>query len=276
MHDVSETKANKICVVLNEYKITAEKIKAGNNWNVQVQSKNVFPALRILDKSRFLRRDSIKNKSETKNFMVSKDERQKALERELAANLEETLEAIPEILEARIHFYFSPANDFDLLLESKQKSASILLVANGQVSADDDDLKNIVIQLISGAAGIEEKGINIVIAKDFIDNAGSISANNSSSVFIGDILKNKFAPIFSNKIFLISSLSFLGFLILGYLIRKTFKVKKISKVNEEPEADAIESKTITTEQETEEDAEAKRLAKLEKLKPFHYLNQGLF
>jgi type III secretory pathway lipoprotein EscJ len=281
LHDLSETKANKVCVILNEYKITADKVKAGNNWNIQTPTKDVFNALRILDKSRFLKRDSLKIKAESKGFMASKDERQKALERELAMNLEETLEAIPEILEARLHFYFSAPNDFDLLLEPKQKSASVLLVVNSQVDANDDNLKTIVTQLISGAAGVEERGINIIVAKDFIDNDNFIWTAKTSATGAGDILGLELAPIFLNKIFLISSLSFLGFLILSYCIRrKRGKAKEQSdsqKITTEQAADKVKAQVIVAESpKTVVSPEEKKINNLGKFKPFRYLNQGLF
>ncbi|MDR2337653.1 MAG: hypothetical protein LBE20_03260 [Deltaproteobacteria bacterium] len=281
LHDLSETKANKVCVILNEYKITADKVKAGNNWNIQVPIKDVFSALRILDKSRFLKRDSLKTKTENKGFMVSKDERQKALERELAMNLEETLEAIPEILEARIHFYFSAPNDFDLLLEPKQKSASVLLVVNSQVDTNDDNLKSIVIQLISGAAGVEEQGINIIVAKDFIDNDNFVWTAKTNAISASNILGLELAPIFLNKIFLISILSFLGFLMLSYCIRRQRgKAKKQSdsqKIITEQAADKVKAQAMVAEsQKTVISPEEKKISNLGKFKPFRYLNQGLF
>jgi type III secretory pathway lipoprotein EscJ len=299
-----------------------DEIKAGNNWNVQVNSGDVFSALRILDKSRFLKRDLAKTKSESKGFMASKDERQKALERELAMNLEETLEAIPEILEARIHFYFSQKNDFDLLLEPKQKSASILLVVNNKASENDDELKNIVRGLISGAAGIDEDVINITVAKDFIGSDNLILTNEAITVaepietdFVwpkANVWQEKFVGIFSNKIFLIFGGSLLGFLALGYLLKRQVRFKKISwgsliqgkikthgnlKQNKTAQVnnltnkaqiltesaekiEVIEKEVLTNsankKEIVEKEVEEKKLVNSGRGKPFRYLNQGLF
>ena len=168
MHNLDEAQANKVSIILHEYNIGAEKVKSGNNWNILVDSKQASSALQILDKKRFLKRLSSKPKEGKNGLMVSREERQRWLEREQAFNLEETLEAVPEILEARIHFYFSQPNDFDLASQYAQRTASVLLVigSNNKSGNKPETLKELAVKLISGATGIKESAISIVVASE--------------------------------------------------------------------------------------------------------------
>ncbi len=169
MHDLNENKANKVLVILNEYNISAEKVQAVKSYNIQVKSRDVVGALRALDKSRFLRRENAKNSNDDgKSMLSSKEQRQQLLERNLAVNLEETLEAIHVILEARVHFYLRRTE-----FGEHGRSASVLLILNDKVvtTVNEVKIKKMALDIISGAAGINKSDVNIVIVNDGINKS---------------------------------------------------------------------------------------------------------
>ena len=270
MHNLDETQANKVSVILHEYNVEVEKVKSGNSWNIQVDSGQVSSALQILDKNRFLKRLASKPKENKNNLMVSREERQRWLEREQAFNLEETLEAVPEILEARIHFYFSQPNDFDVSSQSLQRTASVLLVIAGKNKPENklEALRDLAIKLISGATGIKESSISIVMASEkafpLLSGKTELVEVPTEAIFIGGA----------------SLILFLG---IGFVMRKRFK--NAEKREDEDGEDVVMTEKATKLNVSAREGKYGRVADDEidampigagDLKSFRYMNQELF
>ena len=268
MHNLDEAQANKVSIILHEYSIEAEKIKSGNNWNIQVDAAQAFSALQILDKNRFLKRLSSKTKEHKNGLMVSREERQRWIEREQAFNLEETLEAVPEILEARIHFYFNQPNDFDSISKFSQRTASVLLVTGGKnKSANKPEvIKELAVKLISGATGIQESAISIVVASESTFNLAS---------------KQVVHSLMPPEMIFIGVASLVLCLCVIFIIRR-----KSKKMNKEDDSDEAETMTVAeTDKSSTEGSEKHKTGSEIDIKPhiitgdlngFRQMNQELF
>ena len=111
LHNLDESQANKVLVLLHEHMIPVEKEPEGIKWNVLVSKDEAILALKIIEGSRLLYRDLTREIQEPKGLLASKEERVAYLERQTAADLEKTIESIPGIIEAHIHFYVEDYNN---------------------------------------------------------------------------------------------------------------------------------------------------------------------
>ena len=265
MHNLDEAQANKVSIILHEYNITAEKVKSGNSWDIQVDTEQAFSALQILDKNRFLKRLSSKTKEHKGGLMVSREERQRQLEREQAFNLEETLEAVPEILEARIHFYFNQPNDFDSISKPPQRTASVLLVIGSSKKSENkpEAIKELAIKIISGATGIKESEISLVVASETAFRLSNQQTANDS------------IPLETILICVSSLVLFLG---VSFIIRR--KSKKVKQEDEAGITIATGTATPTADEREEYSAvdkiDVKPQVMTGSLNGFRHMNQELF
>ena len=289
MHNIDEAQANKVSIILHEHNIEATKVKSGNNWNVEVDSGQTYQALQILDKSRFLKRLAVKPSSNKGGLMVSREERQRALERELAFNLEETLEAFPEILEARIHFYFNQQNEFDFVATRPQKTASVLLVVGDNGKVNVERLRESVTKLVCGATGIGKTEVSIIIAREAGFGAVYSSAEHKDVTATMDYETEYVMP---PLIVMVGVGSFVLFLA-GWIVVRKIQRKREARVESEnvTTSQKVAPQQVVAEQVVVEQVVVEQMAmgKVEMeeekvhapfntgdLKAFRYMNQELF
>jgi type III secretory pathway lipoprotein EscJ len=158
LHGLDELRANRVLVALADAGIQAKKKQAGSLWDVQVSNSDTTHALKVLEAHRLLRRDLGRAATKESSLIKTREERKIFLERHLAWSIEHTLEAIPQVLEARVHLCMHVANDMRLREKEKPQSASVLIVHGEDSTIDLSQVK----QIISGAAGIDEKSITVI------------------------------------------------------------------------------------------------------------------
>ena len=159
LHKLDELEANRVLVVLIDAGIVVDKKQEGNQWNVVVESSSVAKALKVLEESRILKHDLVRVQSAQSSLIQSREEREHFLERQLSLGLEQTLEAVAGVLEARVHLHKMPTDEFRNKAK-KQDSASVLILSSSTVKINEDQIRNIV----SGASGIGSQFITVVIS----------------------------------------------------------------------------------------------------------------
>ena len=158
LHDLDELRANRVLVALADSGVRAGKAKRGGKWEVRVSSAEVAQALKVLDANRLLRRDLTRATASDSSLIKTREERKIFLERHLAWGIEHTLEAIPSVLEARVHLCMHVDHELRFGEKKPPQSASVLLVHREGRPIDTGQVKLIV----AGAAGIAPSLITVV------------------------------------------------------------------------------------------------------------------
>ena len=160
LHDLDELQVNQVRVVLARAGIEATKVREGALWSVSVAAAEATRALTHLEESRVLKKNLRKFDDESSSLIQSREERTHFLERKLSWGLEQTLERIPVVLEARVHLYLEPGEKLALLPEKKRQSASVLIVSTEEGAIDVESVK----ELVAGASGIESASVTVVLS----------------------------------------------------------------------------------------------------------------
>ena len=159
LHELDEMRANQVQLVLERSSIEAEKVRSGAGWNIVVPHSQATAALAVLEQSRILWRDLSRFKDLSQNFIQSREERAHAAERQIAWTMEQTLERIPGVLEARVQLHLNQQS-LDPFGPKVKDSGSVLLVVNGDRPHEAEPMK----RLISGATGVEPDSIAVLVS----------------------------------------------------------------------------------------------------------------
>ena len=157
LHDLDELQANRVRVALAKVGIEAWKEQRGTAWVVGVSSGEVAAALSLLDSKRVVRKANNSHASSA-SLIQSKEERRHFVERSLSRGLEQTLERVPGVLEARVHIKMLHGNRSSTSQRPVGGSASVLLVQAKSVEIAPNAIK----ELVAGASGISREGIAVV------------------------------------------------------------------------------------------------------------------
>ncbi len=167
LHDLKESQANEVKVTLSQAGIVAEKIFAGSGWNVEVPDDQATSALATLRESRVLEKHLEDVVEPPKGLIPSREERYHYLERQLALSLEDTLERIPQVLEARVHLYLQKPDAFDYSGKALRHTASVLLLVEeeGNPGTSSSLQETQIKQLIAGATNVQLGDITVIISR---------------------------------------------------------------------------------------------------------------
>lgn len=158
LHDLDELRANQVRLVLERAGVPAEKRRSGALWNVRVDAAHVAKALATIDASRILVRDLTRFTEQGSGLVPSRGERVRAEERERARGLEQTLERMPGVLEARVHLTGGGDEPFRPLKENENRSGSVFLVTETELP----EIVERARQLVAGGAGISNERVAII------------------------------------------------------------------------------------------------------------------
>ncbi|MFN8389857.1 MAG: hypothetical protein U0136_06175 [Bdellovibrionota bacterium] len=160
LHDLDELHANQVQLVLNHAGIESEKVRSGALWNVTVSRSRSAGALSSLEQSRVLWRDLSRFKEQSGGFIQSREERARESERQVSWTMEQTLERLPGVLEARVQLEIADQSA-DLSAAHQPRSGSVLLVVNELKAPDVHEVK----QLVAGGTGLSPEAISVVVAQ---------------------------------------------------------------------------------------------------------------
>lgn len=160
LHDLSEREANRVVSELHAAKVSASKLsQSDGRWTIGVAKREVVTALRALEFQRVLPSPGARGAPVSKGgFIPSREERLFRYERAMSEALEDSLTAIPGVLEARVHLNL-PAED-PLLGPSRVPagSGSVLLLVDERWAARDEDIAH----LVGGAAGVPSGAVKVL------------------------------------------------------------------------------------------------------------------
>ena len=152
--NLDEVKTNQILISLAKYGVKANKVKEGSAWGVEVEKNDSTVALEVLSLGRFLSAKEVEEPSSS--FVKSKVELDHFLERKLSRSLEETLQKLPFVLEARVHI--SSPEHLEFSKDKVEKTASVLIVLEHGHNLDNQKVQ----KLVSGASGLNEQNVLVV------------------------------------------------------------------------------------------------------------------
>ena len=160
VHDLSEKEANKVVRHLSESGMRVDKVaQPDGRWAIAVPRGDVTRALGYLDSRRILAVRDSKNVGGAKGSLIpSREEQRFRYERSISGSLEESLAAMPGVLEARVHLNLP---DEDPLFGSRgpaKGSGSVLLVVDDRFSTNDGEISS----LVGGAAGIPIDAVRVL------------------------------------------------------------------------------------------------------------------
>ncbi len=159
VHDLSEREANKVVSHLSVAHLGASKVlQADGRWAIAVDRDEIVSALSLLDTQRVLAPrggDSLVGKS---SMIPSREEQRFRYERALAASIEDSLSAIPGVLEPRVHINVPDQDPLFPSQDLRLGSGSVLLVVDESFKASDDEIS----ALIAGAAGISREAVRVL------------------------------------------------------------------------------------------------------------------
>jgi type III secretion protein J len=159
LHDLNEFQANKVLLLLSSKDIDITKEQHGKGWRIVVASEDVNRALKLLDKNRVMTRALNRAVVEPTTLLSSREERAFNLGRRLGLPLEQTLEAVPGVLEARVHMSLPKPNSWQSKETMGFESVSVLLLVEPEAHVAQQAVK----KLVAGAAGCAEDRIAVVV-----------------------------------------------------------------------------------------------------------------
>lgn len=160
LHDLTEYEANKVVGRLSESDISPSKVlQADGRWAVSVSKQKVVKALAVVDSSRILATRLNAPTASTKSGLIpNRHEQWYLYVQSIAQSLEQSLRAIPGVLEARVHLNM-PESD-PLIGKSRDQvgSGSVLLLISRDFETKDEEIA----ALVSGAAGMPSSSIRVL------------------------------------------------------------------------------------------------------------------
>lgn len=178
LHGIDESRANQLSILLDQIGIASSKHASGPNWDLRVARSDLGPALRAIENSRMLTRGENRHKPQESSFIPSDNQQLQAAERQLSWSIEETLERIPGVVEAKVHLWLNKPTQFGLSAQDNSaRSASALLLTEPTAALNLVELK----LLLAGATGAPQNAISIVTypINVRIDATQSTSASNT-------------------------------------------------------------------------------------------------
>lgn len=163
LHDLSEKEANKVVRHLSESGIAVEKVsQADGRWAIAVHRHEVPRALGYVDSQRILSvRDSKASGAAKGSLIPSREEQRFRYERSISGSLEESLTAMPGVLEARVHLNLPEEDPLFGARSPAKGSGSVLLVVDERFTAPDGEIS----ALVGGAAGLPPEGVRVLKSK---------------------------------------------------------------------------------------------------------------
>jgi type III secretion protein J len=154
---LAENRAQKMFLTLLHYGIDAKRvIEKEGTWTLKVDSQEVPTAYQIL-KQNFLLEAKTNINDPKLNLLAATDERIRYQQRQLEAELEDTLSSIPGVLDARVHI----APEYKKQTEQQRSSASIVLFIKQEFNVGTNQIK----KLVSGATSLNPKQVRVIYSR---------------------------------------------------------------------------------------------------------------
>jgi type III secretory pathway lipoprotein EscJ len=160
LHDLSEQDANRVLSRLGNESLGAKKVlQSDGRWAIAVERKSVVTALSYLDTNRVLSpRSTSGHPSNKGGFVPSREEQWFRYERSVALSLEDSLNTLAGVLEARVHLNLPETDPLFGTRKELTGSGSVLLVVDNRYTSNDQEIA----ALVAGAAGIPVQKVTVL------------------------------------------------------------------------------------------------------------------
>ena len=159
VHDLSEREANSVVSNLHVARLAAQKVRQPDGrWAISVDRDQMIPALSYIETRRVLSVRDTKSASSKGAMIPSREEQWFRYERSVAVSIEESLSALPGVLDARVHVNLPDEDPLFGDTERQGGSGSVLLVVDRAFAARDDE----VAALVGGAAGLPRDVVRVL------------------------------------------------------------------------------------------------------------------
>lgn len=161
LQEVNQREATLAVFNLDRAGIPAQKRMTGSGWQVLVERKHLPQATAVLTTTGLLK-PKVENAPASRSLLLSQSERDHWLEVATAERIEETLETLPGVLEARVHLFRQGQSVLRQGKPPSRTSASAVLIVADPFSLATEAIARI----IQGAVAIEPANIEVVVVKD--------------------------------------------------------------------------------------------------------------
>jgi type III secretory pathway lipoprotein EscJ len=169
VHNLSEVEANRLLTRLHEISIEASKERQPDGkWLIATSKSDSLRAIKYLNDSRVFRQELAQEDGGASSILLNKDEQRARAARRLAREIEMSLRSIEGVLESHVHLNLPAADPlFGQRAQGAVSTASVVAVvdANAQVAAAD------IAQLVSGATGVEQKSVAVLLTPGVLERA---------------------------------------------------------------------------------------------------------
>ncbi len=178
LHDLTEAEANRIVSRLQGAELTAQKVlQSDGRWAISLPERQASAGLRYLEDHRVVSSQRSDNFSFAKGGLIpSREEQRFRYERALAAAIEESLQAVKGVLEARVHLNLPQSDSiFGERGEKVLGSSAVLLLVDDRFNTEERDIA----RLVAGAAGLQVERISVLRS---VTNAVSVRLTSAEPV----------------------------------------------------------------------------------------------
>lgn len=140
-------------------RLAAQKVRQPDGrWAISVDRDQMIPALSYIETRRVLPVRDTKVVSSKGGMIPSREEQWFRYERSVAVSIEESLSALPGVLDARVHVNLPDEDPLFGDSDRQGGSGSVLLVVDRAFAARDDE----VAALVGGAAGLSRDVVRVL------------------------------------------------------------------------------------------------------------------
>lgn len=140
-------------------RLSAQKVRQPDGrWAISVDREQMIPALSYIETRRVLPVRDTKSPSSKGGMIPSREEQWFRYERSVAVSIEESLSALPGVLDARVHVNLPDEDPLFGDSDRQGGSGSVLLVVDRAFVAGDDE----VAALVGGAAGLPRDVVRVL------------------------------------------------------------------------------------------------------------------
>ena len=188
--EIEQETANKIVSDLADAGIKAEKkIQGDKTWSIVVAAESSERAIKHLTKTRKIGRKKTAEKGKA-SFLLSREEEHLRFEQTISKSIEDTLESIDGVFEARVHLNLPQKRQTLFLADEKAMSAinetgtaSVMVITDKNFN----NHKETIAALVAGASGLTPESVSIMhIVEQTQDSEIILPGNNNRKNFKND------------------------------------------------------------------------------------------
>jgi type III secretory pathway lipoprotein EscJ len=172
--DLSEVQAQRLCSVLAEERIDFDrKLNSSGEWTIYVDKSDFHGSLILLKQNHLLTSSLDSRPIEPSAFSTSL-ERKFHLQKQREMEIQQALEKIPGVLQARL--LISPDPEAKNHVRANGHCGSLILFVNSHLTATTKQIR----QIVAGATGLSRRCIKTVISRVNVERGKNLNLSNAT------------------------------------------------------------------------------------------------